>query len=344
VADIAQASLDHFSKTYRKNGKATSYVHNCRSALQRLIDEMGSLDANDLTPPGLARLRDEWDRQALVARETINLWVGTIRSAWSWAAEQGMVHPDVALRLTTVRLLQRGRSKSGEYDDVKPVAWATVERTLVECSEVVGRIVRTLWHTGMRPDEACSLRPADLDTTGDIWLYTPQSHKTAHRGRERIIAIGPQARAEIEPWLTPEAQQPIFRPALADRARGKKRDRYDAASLRRSIHRACDRAFPPPAELTQIYVRSQGRKRWRLETQQEWRNRLGTQKAAKLDQWIAEHRWNPGQLRHAKATELRKRYGIEAARLALGHADAGITHVYAERDLDRMIEIAREAG
>lgn len=43
--------------------------------------------------------------------------------------------------------------------------------------------------------------------------------------------------------------------------------------------------------------------------------------------------WHPNQLRHLHATEVRRRFGLEAAQAALGHARADVTQVYAERDL-----------
>ena len=35
-----------------------------------------------------------------------------------------------------------------------------------------------------------------------------------------------------------------------------------------------------------------------------------------------------------RATEVRKRYGLKAAQVTLGHATADVTQVYAERDLE----------
>jgi integrase len=56
-----------------------------------------------------------------------------------------------------------------------------------------------------------------------------------------------------------------------------------------------------------------------------------------------EH-WSPHQLRHTAATEARKRGGLEAAQLLLGHRSAGITELYAERDLGRGFQLAEEIG
>lgn len=54
--------------------------------------------------------------------------------------------------------------------------------------------------------------------------------------------------------------------------------------------------------------------------------------------------WAPNQLRHAAGTRFRHALGIESARVALGHADAGITEVYAERDRKQAIVTAAQLG
>ena len=57
-----------------------------------------------------------------------------------------------------------------------------------------------------------------------------------------------------------------------------------------------------------------------------------------------EHRWSPNQLRHAAATEIRRRYGLEGAQVTLGHASADVSQIYAERDLSKAEQIMREVG
>ncbi|MEO2032790.1 MAG: tyrosine-type recombinase/integrase [Planctomycetaceae bacterium] len=54
--------------------------------------------------------------------------------------------------------------------------------------------------------------------------------------------------------------------------------------------------------------------------------------------------WAPNRLRHSAATEIRKRYGLEAAQVILGHAKADTTQIYAERDATLAQRIAREVG
>jgi integrase len=55
-------------------------------------------------------------------------------------------------------------------------------------------------------------------------------------------------------------------------------------------------------------------------------------------------RWHPNQLRHAHGTDVRRRFGLEAAQVALGHSRADVTQVYAERDLTLATRIAMEVG
>jgi integrase len=54
--------------------------------------------------------------------------------------------------------------------------------------------------------------------------------------------------------------------------------------------------------------------------------------------------WSPNKLRHSLATEVRAKFGLEAAQVMLGHANANVTQVYAERDADKGKAIARRIG
>lgn len=54
--------------------------------------------------------------------------------------------------------------------------------------------------------------------------------------------------------------------------------------------------------------------------------------------------WSPYQLRHLFATEIRARFGLEAAQVALGHKFADVTQIYAERDEGLARTIARALG
>ena len=54
--------------------------------------------------------------------------------------------------------------------------------------------------------------------------------------------------------------------------------------------------------------------------------------------------WHPNQLRHSLGTEVRQKFGLEAAQVVLGHSKADVTQVYAERDQRLAVEVARQVG
>ena len=60
--------------------------------------------------------------------------------------------------------------------------------------------------------------------------------------------------------------------------------------------------------------------------------------------WRKDHRWHPHQLRHNAATELRREFGLEAARIILGHHSVAITEVYAEKDEQQALEAMAKVG
>ena len=54
--------------------------------------------------------------------------------------------------------------------------------------------------------------------------------------------------------------------------------------------------------------------------------------------------WFPLQLRHSRATEVRKQFGLEAAQVSLGHAHANVTEIYAEKNLELAMQVAKATG
>jgi integrase len=48
--------------------------------------------------------------------------------------------------------------------------------------------------------------------------------------------------------------------------------------------------------------------------------------------------------RHSARALIQKKFGLEAAQVALGHAKANVTEVYAERDQKLAIEVAATIG
>jgi integrase len=125
--------------------------------------------------------------------------------------------------------------------------------------------------------------------------------------------------------------------------------KYTKDAYNRAIQRACEAAFNMPKELQRASrrltpsqvrrLRDQGGES-AIELAEEERQRFLKLAAA----WRAENCWSPNQLRHAAGTEVRRKFGLEAAQVVLGHAKADVTQVYAERDMALAAAIMQKIG
>jgi integrase len=215
-------------------------------------------------------------RQAMVekgwCRTYVNHQTDRVRRAFRWAAGEELVPGEVYHALQAVSGLRRGLPGVRESEPVRPVPEALIEAAKPSMPPPVGAMVELQLLTGMRPGEVVIMQAIDLDTAGRVWVYRPRTHKTEHHGKAREVYLGPRAQAVVRPWLKLDATAYLFSPAEAEAARDSKRrgqrktplwpshlrhqarkrkarpkrapaDRYDVASYRRTIKRACDQAF-----------------------------------------------------------------------------------------------------
>ena len=247
-------------------------------------------------------------REAMIAdqhcRRSINKAAGRIRRMFRWGVENEFVPPAIYGGLVAVQGLQEGRSAAVESDPVLPVPVAHIAAVEPYVSSPVWAVIRLQVLTGARPGEILTMRGCDINASGRIWEYVPQQHKTQHRGRQRIVFLGPQAQAILRPFLKRHLQSYLFSPRdvhnVKDGCTRQPGIHYNRDAFRNSIQRACRKAGVPV--------------------------------------------WNPARLRHNAGTELRRAYGIEAAQVVLGHSKADVTQIYAERDFERARLIAAEVG
>ena len=61
-------------------------------------------------------------------------------------------------------------------------------------------------------------------------------------------------------------------------------------------------------------------------------------------EWRRQNCWHPNQLRHTAATRIRAAYGIELARIILGHSSAVTSEIYAEIDREKAKEVMEKMG
>src|SRR5262249_29848619 len=154
----------------------------------------------------------EWAVRAGVGRTEGNEGRSGVVGLLGGAAGGGMAPPSVHHALRAVWGLRRGRADVRESEPVRPVPDAFVDAVRPHVSRQVWAMIELQRLTGMRPGEVCIMRTIDVDTSGRVWVYTPESHKTEHHGRERRIYFGPVAQQILRPWLRPELTAYLFQP------------------------------------------------------------------------------------------------------------------------------------
>lgn len=358
ITELCARYWQFAEKHYRKNGKGTSEQDNIKYAIRPLRQLYGRTLVKDFGPLALKALQVRMTDDGL-SRGVINSRIGKVKRMFRWAVSEELAPASLVHSLSTVMGLQKGRTKARECDPVEPVDDETVNQTLPFLPSTVADMVRFQRLTGARPQDVCNLRPCDLDRSGDVWLYCPEHHKTEHHGKTRVICIGPRAQEILLQYLLRDAEAYCFSPAESERKRKaelranrrtavqpsqvdrstrspqrKPRDQYTTNAYLYAVRRACDRAFLAPEPL----------RRSADESVKEWEGRLTDKQRAELEKWQSDHRWSPNRLRHSAGTEIRKRFGLEGAQVVLGHASADVTQVYAERDLQKAVEIMREVG
>jgi integrase len=340
INEMLLAYLTHADSYYVKNGKPTTEPVNIRLALRPLRQLYGHTPAREFGP-----LRLKAVRQAMIdaglCRSEINKRVRHLLRAFKWAGGEEMVPPSLHHGLKAVPGLRRGRSDVRESEPVRPVPDAFVDAIRPHVSRQVSAMVQLQRLTGMRPGEVCSMRTIDVDTSGRVWIYTPESHKTEHHGRKRRIYLGPAAQENLRPWLRPELTAYLFQPreAEAERRAEQRRNRVSRVQPSQQYRRK----RRPRKAPGQRY--NAGTYRQAIE--------YGIAKANAEAKREAEAKgvepkeipaWHPNQLRHNAATRLRREFGLDVARAVLGHASPVVTEVYAELDGAKAAEAMERVG
>ncbi|MCE9567043.1 MAG: site-specific integrase [Planctomycetes bacterium] len=342
VTELCMRFWRHAEQHYRHpDGKPTSQITVVRIAIRALREQAGHLLAREFGPMAFKNVREAMVRKGW-ARPTVNQCCGIVKRAFRWAVENELVPSDRWEALRSVPGLAKGRTSAPEPEPILPVPLAHAAATSPRLSITVWGMVRVQTLTGMRPGEVCRIRPCDIDTSGSVWLYKPAHHKTAYRGRSRIIPIGAKAQAVLKQFTPDVPTAYYFPPSRAveemrsERAAKRVTPFYPTQVARSKAKR---KANPQrqPAEFypTQSYAVAVLRAI-------ELVNRSLVE--AGVD--VAEHvpHWHPNQLRHTFATEVRKAYGLEAVQVLLGHARADVSQVYAERDTALAVRVAAEVG
>jgi integrase len=330
---------------YRKDGQPTQEVVNIRYALRPVKELYGRTLARDFGPLALKAIQQRFIRDG-ICRDQINQRIGKIKRVFKWGVSEQLIPPSVFQALETVSGLRAGRTDAKERPPVLPVEDEVVDATLPYLPPLVADMVRFQRLTGCRPGELCAIRPCDVNTSGDIWVYRPQSHKTQHHGRERRIGIGPQAQAVLRPYLLRDKSKRCFTPEDSERNRRALVHEGRRTPLSVGNRPGTNRSKKPKRPAGDSYGKDSYNRAIRraVDKANDARRKEAKEYGIDVSTITLVPRWHANQLRHTAATKLRSQFGLETARTVLGHADPKITLTYAEADFAKAAEAMKLVG
>jgi integrase len=318
-----------FWRYMKANYPARSLKSTVKPTLRRLKRLYGGVRADEFGPLSLKGFRqsllDERDEAGhRLSRPYVNRSVNMVRRVFRWGVGEELVSASVLHALNAVEGIRYGRSDAPEPEPVRPVSDEDVQAVLPHLPRVVADMVRVQRLTGMRPGEVCAMTTRQLDMSSEVWVYHLRRHKTAHHGKMRSVPIGPRAQEILRGYLRPELDAALFSPIESERQR-------------KEMMRAARRTPLTPSQRRRDEQRA---KKPRRKLRQAYDTTNYAQAIRRACLAAVAPVWSPNQLRHTKATELRKEFGLDAAGAVLGHSKLETTQIYAERSL----ELARVAA
>ncbi len=336
VNEMLVAYLQYAEGYYQQSAE----LPNIKFAIRQLMRLYGHTLAGKFGPLALKVVREAMIRDDL-CRNEINKRIRRIARAFKWAVENELVAPAVFQSLKAVPGLRYGRSEARESAPVKPVPEAFIDAVQSHVLPPVWAMIQLQRLTGMRPGEVTTIRGSDLNMAGKVWTYEPAKHKTAHHGHRRTIFIGPKAQDVLRPWLKTDLQASLFNPREAIQALRESQQMPHRTPKARTYAMLLKRGRRTKASRTpreQYTVEAYGKA---IARAVKLNNRALKKADPKADEMP---HWHPHQLRHNAATWIRREFGLDVARVILGHRTPVVTEIYAEVDFNKAVDVMARVG
>jgi len=210
VAEVCIQYLRWAEGYYVKDARPTTELGNVKRAIKALRESYPCLPAKEFSPLKLKTVRQRFIDGGL-CRTDCNRFTGIVARIFRYAVENELIPPDVAHGLEAVKSLAKGRCEAPETDPVLPVEQEAIDATLPHLSTRDRAMVKIELLLACRPGELVTMRPCEIDRSEAVWIYRPRLHKTMHKGKDRIIPIGPRARLMLAPWLPDDPDRFVWR-------------------------------------------------------------------------------------------------------------------------------------
>lgn len=332
--EVAEIAADYTEKSigiYKPNpvtGEPSSELGVARLAMGAWIAEFGELPVLRFGPVCFQRLRAVWVNQKL-APETVSHYVRHIRRALKHAVALEKLPASVVTAIACVEPLKQAEHKHEPQPAPKLVIDETIKATIKHLPPMLADAVMLLRESGMRPCELCLMRPCDIDRSQREWEYKPQTHKTAHKGKVRIVQLGPACQRILKKYFaTTAAEDYIFSPAIVMEQRRQAKAAARVTPLSCGNRRGSNVKRKPK--------RTPGK---RYTTQALTRAIKNACEDNQIETWTAK------ALRKAHITEAVIAVSLQAASAAANHSSVKVTernYSLAQRELAK--QVARKIG
>lgn len=330
LADLVAAFVEAHGQYYvNRMGEQTGQLARIQTAFQIPLRLFADLPVDEFGALKLQLCRQEMIDSDRFSRTYLNTLVHCIRHVFQFGVANELVKPETLQSLKAVPAIKRGRTTLREAEPIIPVDANVVNATIAHLAPTLAAMVKLQRLTGMRPGEVCIMKRVDVDCRDPLWTYTLAHDKTDYRrdvNDRRTIPLGERAQKVVAPFIARKKKDEyLFSPADAQQERSE--------ALR------SQRATP---------ITAQTRLRDSLPTRRSYSDHYSVTAYGRAIERACRAagvpKWSPNQLRHLYATEIRAKYGLEAAQIMLGHAHADVTQIYAERDQEKMRQIAMAEG
>lgn len=306
VAALVVRCLEWAKRHFVKRGKPTSEVHGFRAALGAVVDLYGDEPAADFTATKLRAIQTKWAREKK-AMKTCNGYLGYVVRCFSWGVSRDLVPAAVADSLAHVPRLLPGRGGADEPEPVAAVADAVYAITLPLLDPAPDR--QRVYAGILELQRHTGMRP------GEVLELRPED---IDRSRTPWLYTPPSGGKTLHlekvrrAWIGPKG-------------------------------RAVLAPFLTTAEVGQPVFRLRRRRGKGLLPVRIERLRAAVARGCEL---AGVSVWTPNQLRHAKATEVQRRYEDDATvAAALGNTPEVARQVYVDGPGDAVAKrVAEELG
>ncbi len=212
VEELVEKYMEHARAYYRgRDGKPTGEADVIRYALAPLLDVCVAVLVSEFKPSDLKTTRQEMIARGW-SRRHINHCVRRIKAMFTWGTEEELVPAAVAGAVRMVKALGEGRDPAvKEKPEVEAVSDETLEKIRPFLSPLAADVVQVMCLCGCRPSELKQITVEAIDRTDPAcWTCPVKEHKTAYKGRPRVLYFNPTCQAAMAPWMVKAGTGTVF--------------------------------------------------------------------------------------------------------------------------------------